>query len=32
VAVGHVVTISYEMGVGRLTNRDLAIEQHGVGR
>lgn len=32
VAVGHVVTISYEMGVGRLTNRDLAVEQHGVER
>jgi len=27
-----VVTISYEMGVGRLTNRDLAVEQQGVGR
>lgn len=32
VAVGHVVTISYEMGKGRLSNQDLAVEQRGVGR
>lgn len=32
VAVGHVVTISYEMGKGRLSNHDLAVEQRGVGR
>lgn len=32
VSVGHVVTISYEMGKGRLSNQDLAVEQRGVGR
>lgn len=31
-AVGHVVTISYEMGIGRLSNHELAVEQRGVGR
>lgn len=32
VSVGHVVTVSYEMGKGRLRNHDLAVEQRGMGR
>ncbi|AMR78050.1 KfrB domain-containing protein [Cupriavidus nantongensis] len=32
VTVGNVVTISYEMGIGRLSNLDLAVEQRGRGR
>ncbi|AVA38373.1 hypothetical protein [Cupriavidus metallidurans] len=31
-ALGNVVTISYEMGKGRLRNHDLAVEQRGMGR
>ncbi|RWA45617.1 hypothetical protein AU476_00875 [Cupriavidus sp. UYMSc13B] len=32
VAVGHVVTVTYEHGKGRLQNHDLAVEQRGKGR
>lgn len=32
VAVGDVVTIIYEMGVGRLSNHEKAFKQHGIGR
>lgn len=32
VEVGHVVTVSYERGKGRLQNHDLAVAQRGVGR
>ncbi len=32
VAVGDVVTIIYEMGVGRLSNHEKAFKQHGLGR
>lgn len=32
VSVGHVVTVSYEMGKGRLRNHDLTVEQRGMGR
>ncbi|AMR78051.1 KfrB domain-containing protein [Cupriavidus nantongensis] len=32
VVVGNVVTITYEMGKGRLRNHELAVEQQGMGR
>lgn len=32
VSIGNVVTVSYEMGRGRLRNHDLAVEQRGMGR
>ncbi|AMR78052.1 hypothetical protein A2G96_10020 [Cupriavidus nantongensis] len=32
VEVGHLVTVSYERGKGRLQNHDLAVEHRGVGR
>lgn len=32
VAVGHVVTISYEMGMGRISNNELALDQREIGR
>ncbi len=32
VQVGHLITVSYERGKGRLQNHDLAVEQRGVGR
>lgn len=32
VAVGHVVTISYEMGMGRISNSELAVDQRGIAR
>ncbi|CAN7779495.1 hypothetical protein LJR296_007900 [Cupriavidus necator] len=32
VAVGHVVTISYEMGMGRISNKELAVDQRGPAR